>query len=126
ANSTLTVNDSLTINGLQNVAAAATQTYAGVGTISLMGGSNATNGTVVNMTAGTTLTGIGGAAGTFMLGDNNQLGSGALTLTDGTIQLANTGVTISNPITITGGATNEITFNGGPLQITSNATLTSN
>ena len=115
ATSTLTVNNNTTFGGLVTGVPLSTAviTLAGLGTVDFAQTNNFTNPITVNM-VGASLTGVGGAFGTVIVGANNAFGvTGALTLTGGMLQSSvATGVTLSNPITL-----NASTFTfGGPAE----------
>ena len=119
ASATLTVNNSTTFGGIVTGATGSTLTLAGLGTI-VFGETNALGGpVVVNMSSGA-FAGVGGVFGTVVVGSNNALGTGTLTLTGGAIQSgSSTGVTLANAVTMSAGTdtialtgTNPLTFSG--------------
>ena len=129
---TLTVNNNTTFAGVIGGTPASTAAFTlnGLGTIDFGATNTFVNPVTVNM-AGASLTGLGGAFGTVILGANNALGvTGAVSLTGGILQTSvATGVTIPNPITVntatfTFGGPPSSTFGSNPLTFTGTVTLT--
>ena len=111
ANSTITD----TAGGLGNILSGSISgtgqlTVTGLGSLTLSANSTFSGGTVLNA-------GVFASLGTLALGNSSALGSGPLTLTDGTIK-ANASINLSNTIAFTNGnstGNSYIAFTGSPI-----------